>query len=353
MANDKNRLITREELDEEAKNLLAEHEFVNDKGEALSANADIFHEYLKLMVSKYRDAMGDSTLSEDAVKLAKGKAKSALNLYNDEMRVQRLEQLKTMGCQTAVVAFLGTQMTRGLKLKIKESDKSVEIEDCKTVEIDAPDFYNFMLTAEKSTVLDEIVLFTYNVQRYHAHCASKEERDSGKKEHTRQVKSLSASYQKLLEEKGWNYAVGEMNQKILNEDASCIVDRLCFHNNENGAKTDKKGRKILNHFLKLYAADFCAIRDAICINNAAQKGQGDKPIVYVTPDEWTVVRALFRAMFTRYNNLAIGHVDQSNGQHSARTVKANKDMAESSKNEEYGPKVEAEAGPVTLGTPEK
>ena len=346
-----NRLMSRGELNEKAADLLAEHEFVNVDDVPLSANADVFRAYLHLMVTRYKDALSTTGLSEEAVKKAKNEMNDALGFYNDEMRVQRLEQLKTLGYQPAVVTYLATQKTAGLTLVVKEADKTVTIKD-KAVGIDPPDFYDFMLTSEKDVVLDEIVMWTYNVQRHSAYKDNKESEEKGRVEPLRTVKTLSDSYMKKLRERGWDYEVSKISVEILENDMFGIIDRLCFHNNKKGSKTDKKGREILNHFIKMKTADFRVIQRAVTSTTVAKKGEEDKATVYVTPEEWTIVRALFRQMYTRYHNKVMGHVDNTNGQNSVRTSGANKDMGESSLSPEFNPPAPPEAGPVELGIPE-
>lgn len=352
MATKKNRLMSRDELNQNATDLLEQYGFVDSEDKPLSANADIFKANLHLMVTKFKDAMSNSNLSEDAVEKAKSNMTEALSFYNDEMRVQRLEQLKTLGYQSAVVAYLGTQKTMGLTAVIKEAEKSVTIKD-KSVGIDPPDFYDFMLTCEKDSILDDIVMFTYNVQRRCAYKDNEESKEKGRVEPLRTVKTLSDSYMKKLREKGWDYPVNQLDAKTLAEDLSYIVDRLCFHNPKKGAKKDKKGRDVLNHFIKMYMADFRVIERAVTSTTAAKKGEEDKATVYVTPEEWTVVRAIFRQMFTRYHAKSMGHIDNTNGQNAVRTSAPNKDMAENPKSEEFAPPAPPKAGPVELGAPEK
>ena len=84
------------------------------------------------------------------------------------------------------------------------------------------------------------------------------------------------------------------------------------------------------------------------------KSKANEAGKFVIRNDATIVKAIFRAMYTRHNKLPYDWQTQNGSdKNAARTSAANKDMAESSQTTEFSPKVEAEAGPVTLGTAEK
>lgn len=66
-------------------------------------------------------------------------------------------------------------------------------------------------------------------------------------------------------------------------------------------------------------------------------------------DEKTILRMIFRAIYTRKNGLAYDFQNQTNSAKSPLSYANNKKMGESSQMPEFKPEKAPEAGPVTVG----
>ena len=329
-------MFKRESLDKEAKAIVEKYGLVDDKGAALSDNAEIFKENIRREIRGYLDYCKESGHSDNDKAIARRYVTAALRWYNDEMRVQRLEQLKEMGNQLALISFLGTQRTTGLKLVENKQEGTMSFEKDTAIEIDAVDFYEHMLTADLPYIQDMCCIFADNA-------AKKKINDEGKDGTKVCVtkNSMSEDYQKLREKLGWKFekASDITNNKLaahLNE----IVGLLCFLSPE-----ERKGKKWL---IKMINPDVYYVATSMFETNASKKGSSDKAGEIILKDEMTVIRAIFRAMYTRYYKLSYSFQNQTNSEKVARSYGNNKDMAEAP----VKPAQPAEGGEVTLGTPE-
>lgn len=351
-------MLTRAKLNDEAKSLSEKRQFRDDSGKLLSGNAEIFYENLRVELQIFKDFINQNPKpNDDAVSVARRILNKALALYNDEMRVQRLEYLQTLGSETALIMFLGNQRTEGLAIEENKKEDTISIVETKHVGIDATDFYSFMCSADLDYLKDVCCIFADNLARRKVLDDGKD----GKNTYITKA-SMSESYialrQKLQETTGinWIFEDPKKSEDISNNDLckelNYVVGRLCFLSGD-----DIKGQRWL---IKMLNPDWKFVRDTIVSTNGAQKakdneekkGETNVEGKYIIRDEMTVIRAIFKAMYTRYHKLSYGYATQTNSGEKARVSSPNRDMSESSKVKEFEKNATPEAGPVTIGTPE-
>ena len=348
-------MLTRAKLNDEAKSLSEKHQFRDDAGKLLSTNAQIFHENLRIEVQNFKDFIGQNPKpNDDDISVQRRILNKALALYNDEMRVQRLEYLKTLGSETALIMFLGNQRTEGLAIEENKKEDTVTIIETKHVGIDSTDFYGFMCSADLDYLKDVCCIFADNIARRKVADDGKD----GKNTYITKA-SMSDSYialrKKLHDTTGINWVFdnpADISNNDLCKELNYVVGRLCFLSGD-----DIKGQKWL---IKMLNPDWKFVRDTIVTTNGAQKakdneekkGDTNTEGKYIIRDEMTIIRAIFKAMYTRYHKLSYGYATQTNSAEKSRVSEPNRDMAESSKAKEFEKKATPEAGPVVLGTPE-
>ena len=329
-------MFKRDELNKEAAAIVEKYGLVDDKGNALSDNGEIFKENIRREIRAYLDYCKESGHSDNDKAIARRYVTAALRWYNDEMRVQRLEQLKDMGCKLALISYIGTQRTTGLKLVEDKKEGTMSYDRDPAIELAPVDFYEHMLSADLPYIQDMCCIFADNAAKKKIHDEGK---DGTKVMVTKN--SMSEDYQKLREKLDWKFdkPADITNNKLANH-LNEIVGLLCFL-----TPAERKSKKWL---IKMINPDVYYIATSMFETNAAKKGSSDKAGEFIMRDEMTVIRAIFRAMYTRYNKLSYSFQNQTNGEKAARVYGANKDMAEPP----VKPAEPADGGPVTLGTPE-
>ena len=312
-------MLDRKTLNETAKNLATRHAF-KDGDRVLSANAEVFHANIGREFALFNEFL-KVTRTEEEISAAKKPVNTAIGLYNDEMRMVRLEQLQDMTHKDAMRSYLDNQCVKGFQLKLdKNSGWVVTATDA--VELDAYDFVSAICSADLNGILDACCIFVDNVAKYEFGDDAAVSR-----------KSLHESYIDLRKRKGWT----------LPKDAKSVPKALAAQLTEIcqmiSCKTAPKMQTTDVKFIKFFI-----------INAKSKANEAGK---FVIRNDATIVNAICRAMYTRHNKLPYEWQNQNGSdKNAARTVAANKDMAESSKSEEFTGRVEAEAGEITLGTPE-
>lgn len=312
-------IMTRVELNETAKKLQEKHVF-KDGDRTLSANAEIFHANIGREFATFADFMKVAR-TDDEVASAKKPVVNAISLYNDEQRMTRLEQMQEMTHREAMTSYLDNQCVKGFILK-QNKEKQWEVSGTDAVELDAYDFVCAICSADLNGILDACCIFVDNVAKHEFGEDASVSR-----------KSLHDSYIDLRKRKGWTLP---KDVKSVPKALAAQLTEIC---NMISCKTAPKMQTTDVKFIKFFI-----------INAKSKANEAGK---FVIRNDATIVNAIFRAMYTRHNKLAYEWQNQNGSdKNAARTAAANKDMAESGKTEEFGPKVEAEASPVTLGTPE-
>ena len=312
-------MLTRIELNETAKKLQEKHVF-KDGERTLSSNSEIFHANIGREYAIFSEFL-KVTRTEDEIAGAKKPVVSAIALYNDEQRMIRLEQLQEMTHKDAMRSYLDNQCVKGFQLK-QNKEKQWEIQPTDAIELEAYDFVCGICSADLNGILDACCIFVDNVAKYEFGEDAAVSR-----------KSLHDSYIDLRKRKGWTLP---KEAKSVPKALAAQLTEIC---NMISCKTAPKMQTTDVKFIKFFI-----------INAKSKANEAGK---FVIRNDATIVNAIFRAMYTRHNKLPYDWQNQNGSdKNAARTVAPNKDMSESSKTEEFGPKVEAEGGPVTLGTAE-
>lgn len=313
-------MLKRNDLNAEAKRLQAEHGYEKD-GKQLTDNSAIFLADANREFVIFKAAISGKENDTDVVSAAKRPVSAAISRYNDEQRMIRLEQLSALTGREAMRSYLDTQCVKGFELK-NSKEEGWKLAETTTVELLAYDFISEICSADLNGILDACCIFVDNVAK-----------NEFGEDAAISRKSLSDSYVAMRKRMGWELPKDKkQTNKKLAEQLTEICNMVSFKTAPTMLNADVK-------FIKFFV-----------ISARSKANEAGK---FVVRNDSTIVEAVFRAMYTRKNNKPYQWQNQSNSGNSARTVGANADMAESPKLEEFNARVEAEAGPVTLGTPEK
>lgn len=313
-------MLKRNELNDEAKRLQEEHAY-EENGHVLTSNSAIFYADASREYALFKAAISGKENDSDTVSAAKRPVVAALTRYNDEQRMIRLEQLSAMTGKDAMRSYLDTQCVKGFDLK-NVKDEGWKLVETTTVELLAYDFISEICSADLNGILDACCIFVDNVAK-----------NEFGEDAAISRKSMSDSYIAMRKRMGWEISKGE---KQTNKKLAAQLTEIC---NMISFKTSPVMQNADVKFIKFFVIS--------ARSKANEVGR------FIVRNDATIVEAIFRAMYTRKNNKPYKWQNQNNSGNSARTVAANGDMAESSKLEEFSGRVEAEAGEITLGTPEK
>lgn len=312
-------MLTRIELNESAKKLQEKYAF-KDGERTLSANTEIFHANIGREFAIFAEFV-KVVRTEDEIAAAKKPVNNAISLYNDEQRMIRLEQMQEMSHKDAMRSYLDDQCVKGFQLK-QNKEKQWNVSATDAVELDAYDFVCAICSADLNGILDACCIFVDNVAKYEFGEDAAVSR-----------KSLHESYIDLRKRKNWTLP---KDAKSVPKALAAQLTEIC---NMISCKTAPKMQTTDVKFIKFFI-----------INAKSKANEAGK---FVIRNDATIVNAIFRAMYTRHNKLPYEWQNQNGSDtNAARTSAPNKDMAESGKSEEFSGRVEAEAGEITLGTPE-
>lgn len=279
-------------------------------------NAEIFHAYIGAEYAKFVQFCKTPGLSEEEIQKAVEPVRHAVNLYNDEMRWQRLEQFEDMKPKEAMAEYLRTQCVTGFKV-VNDKDLGFVVDPDEVVELDAYDFVSVLCAAELNGITDAVCIFADNLARFSI-------RDEGGLVSKR---SLSEGYVAMRKRMGWDIPVDEMSMSKL----AAQLDEVCRMISFGVAP-------------KMQSTDVKYVDRAVII----AKSKADKAGAFQTRDERTILRHVFRAIYTRYHKLPYEWQNDTRGADKAPlTAEANKVMAENPKASEFSPEKMPPAGPVT------
>ncbi len=252
----------------------------------------------------------DSPRTEEEIAIALVPVRAAVSIVNDELRMERLEALKKLPYKDAVLDYLRTQCVTGYSIAKTSEEYSL---DAKTsIYLDAYDFVAELCSADLNGIIDACCIFADNVARF----AIGDDAAISKN-------SMHETYIELRKRKGWDVQKSKLSKSVL---ASQMTE-ICKFISCGIAP------KMLNPDV------------TFVVNGIIQaKDKADAAGQFVKRDERTVVRFIFRAMYTRYNNLAYGFQDTTRASKGALGVKRNKDMAEPEQEKDATP----EGGDVTV-----
>lgn len=314
-------MMYRENLNEMAKTLQEKHEFKDDSGKVLESCAEIFKANLGHEFAIFSDFIRVPRTEEETL-TARKPVDKAIGYYNDEMRMLRLEQLEDMKAKDAVLSYLENQCVSGFEFGFDKKAGVWKCDPIETVELEAFEFVKFIFETEKDTILDCCRIFVDNLAA----------NELGGETHIAR-KGLSAGYIELRTRKGWTLP---KDAKASNKALAAQLTEICKMISVNVAPT-------------MINADVKFVKSMVIDG----KSEANKAGTFVTKNDSTIVKAIFRAMYTRHNGLAYEWQNKAGFDKSSPTaVKANEVMAENPKSEEFAPAKPAQKVGPTLGTPE-
>lgn len=305
---------TRESMNAVLEGLRNEHGFAGTNGE-------ILHQNIGMEYAKFTEFC-KGLRTDDEIAVAMEPLKHSVDLYNDEMRLERLEAMEDMKAKDAMSDYLRTQFVTGFKI-VNDKDLGYVVDPDEEVELDAYDFITTMCSADLNGILDAVCIFADNLARF----TIKDDGVSVSK------KSLSSGYIALRQRKGWDMPASKMSMSKLAEQ----LDEVC---------------KMISFGIapKMQSTDVKYVHHAVII----AKSRANEAGTFQTRDEKTILRHVFRAIYTRYHKLPYKWQTSTRGEDKAPlTAEANKDMAENPMSAEFRPEKLPKAGEVTVGKLEK
>lgn len=280
-------------------------------------NGEILHAYIGAEYAKFAQFVKSAQHSDEEIQAALEPVRHAVNVYNDEMRVERLEQFEDMKPKEAMAEYLRTQCVAGFKV-VNDKELGFVVDPDEAVELDAYDFISTICPVGLNGILDAVCIFADNLARF----SIKDESGFISK------KSLSSGYIEMRKRMGWDIPVEEMSMGKL----AVQMDEIC---------------RLISFGVapKMQSTDVKYVDRAVIV----AKSKADKAGAFQTRDERTILRHVFRAIYTRYHKLPYDWQNDTRGEDKAPlTSEANKAMAENPKSAEFSPEKLPKAGPVTV-----
>lgn len=291
----------------------------NDKGYT-GSNTDVFYLNICAAVTEFEKYMDGAERSDDDIMVAKRPVNRAIIEYNDEQRMLRLEQLRDMPPKAAMLSFIDDQTVAGLTFS-KNKDDVLTLGKTKSV-VDSYEFYAIRCGKELDNILDLVCIWADNLARWHV----------GSDGAYISRNSAHKNYIEMRKDKKMDTDLEKLSKSELAKQLNKICSSISF-----GVTP------------KMINADVTYLQTAIM--QGVDKANAAGKIVLRNED--TILRFVFRAMYTRHKGLAYDFQNKTNARNAPRTFRANGDMSESGKAEEFKKDATPEAGPVTMGTPEK
>lgn len=297
---------TRKNLDEAAAK-------INERFQTALSAKEAFEKDLTEKWAEF-ERFNDHPHTEEEITLALTPVRAAISFINDEIRMERLEAMKQMPYKDAFLDYLRTQGVKGYK--VKSSGESVELVSDADVYLDAYDFISALCSADLNGIIDACCIFADNVARFEISDDAAVSK-----------KSMHQTYIELRDRKGWNIPKSKLSRTVLAEQMTEIAKMISCG----------VAPKMINADVKFVDRGIITAKDSM--DSAGQ---------FVKRDERTIVRFVFRALYTRYNNLAYPFQDTTRASKGALSVKSNKEMSDAPITKDVVP----EAGAATVTTAE-
>lgn len=230
--------------------------------------------------------------TEEEVSLELAKVTPFVVYANDTIRLARLKALKAMPYQSAYADYLKDQSVKGYAIKEGEEDNSFTLAEEEAISLDPYDFFCYMSSsAEKQGLINACCILCDNVARFVT--------NSNNEKATIVGASLKPDYVEMRKKHNWG---GKVSKNSLTSE--------------------------LNDVAKLLAGDSAPVMIkadvTFLIHGIIQsKSEMNKAGCFVKRDEKTVIRFVFRAMYTRANKLAYSFQDKTlNSKEDKRTETA-------------------------------
>ena len=260
-------------------------------------NVAVLREEIGRLYGIFQSIVADGATDEE-ITAAAAPVKNAIGLFNDEMRLERLEQLEEMAFKNAIADYMRNQCVKGLAFKKEKGEQVLSVQDCDTVELEAYDVVETLFNVGKGGVYDACCIFADNLVKFTL-------KDDGATAVNRKV--LSKNYMDLRKRMGWEIDVKKAGKKVLAKQLTEIVGMIC------------RGLDIT-----MQNCDVTYLQQSIINGKTTANEAG----IFVKRDEKTVVNYVFRAAYTRYNKLPYQWQDNGRTDKDPMTVSANKDMGE-------------------------
>lgn len=292
---------------------------------ATGTNSEVLHAYVGAEYKNFLNLINKGGLTDDAIMIAKKPVLHAIDLFNDNARYERLDELRDMKAKDAaktkdaVKEYLRTQFVDGLVLTNSKKEGWC-VAKTNEVMLDPNDFIAELFPTEMNGILDSVCIFADNLARFSF-------KDDSAKISRR---SMSAAYVQMRERKGWDTPTDKLSWAVLTDQLNELAAMITC-----GVAP------------KMFRADTKFIdRAAIGVKDA-----GNKAGSFQTREEKTILRFVFRAIYTRYNGLSYAWQNDSRAvSQTPLSASANKAMAENPKSVEFSPEKPAEEAPVTVCT---
>lgn len=255
---------------------------------------DAVERNLTAAFAKFQNFM-DETHSEDEINIALVPVRTAISVINDEIRRERLEAMAKMPYRDAFLDYLRTQCVTGYSLS-KNKDGDFVLDSDASVPLDAYDFISTLCSADLNGIIDACCIFADNVARYAISDSAVVSKNS-----------MHQTYIDLRDRKGWNIPKSKLSLNALAKQMTEIAQMISC-----GVAP------------RMQSTDVTYVMHSII----QSKDVADSAGKFVKRDERTVVRFMFRALYTRYNKLAYEFQDTTRSAKGALGVKNNKAMGE-------------------------
>lgn len=272
---------------------------------ASMTNLDLFLANIGKEVASCNDKITEDS-TEAEITAAQTTVKAALTIYNDEIRMQRLESMDGKPFKESMSKYIADQTVKGLVMKYDKDALTVFTEP-DDVELDPMDVIGKLCKPEMHSILDATCIFADNLARM-------EKKDDGAYVSHR---ALSASYTDLRNRMGWTIPAKELNNSKLTKQMNDLA-HLVFCGLEP----------------KFISADMKWVKGRVVV---AKDGGANKNGGWQLKNESTLLKALFRATYTRLNGGCYEIANDTRGDKNALSVKVNKAMAEPKDKKEARP----------------
>ena len=290
---------------EQLKNSIAEKLGMDSK----KTYAEVFRANIDVNFAEFAKYIGSGEHTDAEITAAATPVKDAIGIYNDEMRVERLEALEPLGYDAAVAEYLRSQCVTGLAMT-NDAKNGWQVSVKKDVEISAWDFLWHMAPTEAKGVTLACCVWMDNFSKVVFNDVNKSITAS---------KASPAAYKDMRKRMGWELRdISKSGKGLLLNQLNELVQRM-FHVEANMIRADLK-------FIE-YAI-------------FTSKSKGDSAGSFVMRNEETAVNAIFRALYTRVNKLPYSFqhsltepnlIAEDKAEDKAKPAKAKKQTAKTAK----------------------
>lgn len=237
--------------------------------------------------------------TEDAVKARATAVKEVLAYYNDQKRIERLDELKAMGNYTlAMTDYIRNQCVTGLAMTHDTKNESWALEDDNKVELEALDVIDELNPVARDGIIDMCCIFADNLARF----------DSNDEKATVTNRTgLSESYMEMRKRFGWDTPASKLSKTVLAKQMTELVQKIC------------RGLDIT-----MIGPDVRFVKSGVLVSQSKANQAGR----FVLKNERTIINFIFRAAYTRYNKLPYEFQNDTRAEKKALGYTENKPMGE-------------------------